>query len=192
MKFIFLDRDGVINKDPGGWTEKGYVTKWEDFYFLPGAIEAIKKLNQAGYEIIILSNQASVSRGYISMDELNVITDNMLKEITKNGGRIHSIFYCPHDKSEFCDCRKPKTGLFEIATKNIDIDFNQTYFIGDGVMDVEAGHEVGCRTILLLSGKTKLEAVDGWKHKPDFIKKDLAEAVDWLLSEENICQRKKS
>ncbi|NQT06462.1 MAG: HAD-IIIA family hydrolase [Candidatus Omnitrophica bacterium] len=184
MKIIFLDRDGVINKDPAGWTKHSYVTCPGDFHFLPGAKEAIKKLTDAGYEIIVLSNQAGISRGYYNTEALKAINEKMLKEITASGGRIRSTHYCHHKTDDGCNCRKPKTGLFEMATKAMKLDFNETFFIGDGSMDVEAGKKVGCKTILLLCGKSKLEDVKAWKYKPDYIKKDLSEAVDWLLEGE--------
>lgn len=181
MKHIFLDRDGVINKDPGGWTEYSYVTNLKEFLFLPGSLDAIRGLTEAGYEIVIISNQAGINKGHYSMDNLNEITEFMLKEIKKSGGKIRSVHYCPHRTEENCACRKPRVGLFKKAASARDIDFEKTYFVGDGGMDVEAGKEVGCKTILVLSGKSKLEDVKRWKIKPDFIKKDLKEAVDWIL-----------
>lgn len=184
MKTIFIDRDGVINKDPGGWTQHSYVTRWEDFHFLPGAIEAIVKLTKAGYEIAIISNQAGVNKGFFTMDDLNNINENMIRTISSRGGRIRSAHYCPHRSDEACDCRKPNTGLFMEALKGDKVDFNKTYFIGDGSMDVEAGRRMGCKTILLLSGKSRLEDIEGWRHKPDFVKKDLLEAVNWILEKE--------
>lgn len=184
-KPIFIDRDGVINKDPGGWTEHGYVTTWQQFHFLPGSLKAIKKLTDAGYEIVVVSNQAGINKGFYAMQALNEITGLMLKEIEKNGGRIHSVHYCPHRAEDNCGCRKPETGLFEKAVRGQSVNFNKTYFIGDGVMDVEAGIRMGLKTILLLSGKTRLEDVEKLEAKPDFIKKDLKEAVDWILSKEN-------
>ncbi|MBL7068766.1 MAG: D-glycero-beta-D-manno-heptose 1,7-bisphosphate 7-phosphatase [Candidatus Omnitrophica bacterium] len=182
MKIIFLDRDGVINKDPAGWTEHSYVTRLEDFIFLPGSREAIKRLTEAGYEIVIISNQAGINRGFFTKDDLKKINDNMLKNIESSGGKIRSAHYCPHTKEERCACRKPNTGLFKEATKNLDIDFNGAFFIGDGSMDIEAGESLGCKTILVLSGKSGLLDVKEWKTKPDFIKKDLAEAVEWMLN----------
>lgn len=181
MKVIFIDRDGVINKDPGGWTEHSYVTKWEDFHFLPGAKEAIKRLTMAGYKIILISNQAGVRKGYFSMQALKEINEKMINEILSSGGAVHSTHYCPHKKDDNCSCRKPGTGLFKKAVDGMDVDFNKTFFIGDGSMDIEAGKKIGCKTILVLSGKSKLEDIEEWKFKPDFIKHDLCEAVDWLL-----------
>ncbi|MFH1752752.1 MAG: HAD family hydrolase [Candidatus Omnitrophota bacterium] len=183
MKVIFIDRDGVINKDPGGWTKHSYVTNWEDFHFLPGSKNALKRLTQAGYDIMIISNQAGVNKGYFTPGELNKINDNMLKSIASAGGKVHSVHYCPHRSDESCGCRKPDTGLFKKAVKDLDIDFKRTFFIGDGATDIEAGNKIGCKTIMVLSGKSKEEDVDKWRYKPDYIKKDLSDAVEWLLEE---------
>ena len=105
----------------------------------------------------------------------------MIREISSAGGRVYSTHYCPHRPDEACGCRKPDTGLFEKATKGIDIDFQETYFIGDAATDIEAGKRMGCRTILVLSGKSCPEDVDKWVHKPDLVKKDLLEAVGSVL-----------
>ena len=181
MKAIFLDRDGVINKDPGGGD---YIKNWKEFEFLPGAIEAIKELNRNGYEIFVISNQAGVSKGLFSREDLDDITKNMLKELESNGARIRSINYCIHQPDEGCDCRKPKTGMIEAATKGLNIDFKKTYFIGDSKLDIDAGKNAGTKTILLLTGKTDPNEIKDWQIKPDFIKKDLKEAVEWVLKEE--------
>lgn len=176
-RVIFLDRDGVINRDPTG----GYVTNWEDFHFLDGSKEAIKKLTDSGYEVILISNQAGVAKGLYTLEALDEITRRMTAEIEKAGGKIGSVFYCPHRDEDNCDCRKPKTGLFRKATEGLDIDFGKTYFIGDGVMDIEAGRNAGCKTILVLSGKTSIDDRENWTAQPDYIFKDLLEAVNWLL-----------
>ena len=180
MKAIFLDRDGVINKDPGGGD---YIKSWGEFQFLPGAIEAIKKLNENGYEIFVISNQAGVRRGLFSQESLDEITQNMLKELEAQGARIRSVAYCTHRPDEGCSCRKPKTGMIERLTKGMDIDFKNTYFIGDSRLDVAAGKNMGCKTILLLTGKENSDSAKDWEARPDFIKKDLKEAVEWVLKE---------
>lgn len=182
MKVIFIDRDGVINKDPGGWTEHNYVTRWEEFRFIPGAKEALSRLTDAGYDIVVISNQAGINKGYFTMDDLNRINKNMLASISSAGGRIHSLHYCPHRQEENCGCRKPDTGLFREAARGLCVDFKNTFFIGDGSMDIEAGKKVGCKTILLLCGKSRKEDVKDWEYKPDYIKKDLLEAVNWIIN----------
>jgi len=179
-KVIFLDRDGVINKDPGGWTDHSYVVKKEHFIFLPGSIEALKKLKKAGYEIIITSNQAGVSKGYYTKDDLVDITNSMTEELAKNGVTIKKIYYCFHQNSDNCDCRKPKTGLFEKAEKELGIKASGNYYVGDGKMDVLAGKKMNFKTVLVLSGKTTEEILKTWDIKPDYLFKDLLEAVNFI------------
>jgi len=183
-KVIFLDRDGVINKDPAYINKYSYVTKWDEFKFLPGAKRAIKKLADAGYAIYIISNQAGIAKGYFTLKELANTTENMLREIEKAGGKIAGVFYCPHRDEDNCDCRKPKAGLFKKALKRGDIDFKKAFFIGDKIMDAQAGRAIGCRTILVLSGKESLRNKKNWKLEPDHVKRDLLDAVNWILRKE--------
>jgi len=175
MKVIFLDRDGVINRDPGFG---GYITCWKEFEFLPGALEAIKKLNQAGFEIIVISNQAGVAKGLYTLKDLDEITQNMLGEIGKSGGKISSVHYCPHKDEDNCSCRKPQTGLFARATKGRQVNFADTFFVGDNRRDVLAAKAIGAKSIFVLSGNTKLEELDV---RPDFVARDLLEAVDKII-----------
>jgi histidinol-phosphate phosphatase family protein len=190
-KVIFLDRDGVINKDPEHLKYQ-YVTKWKEFKFLPGVKRAIKKLTDAGYSIYIISNQAGISKKYFTMKDLRTITKKMKKELAKRGGRITDVFYCPHRTEDNCDCRKPKAGLFKKALKRGKIDFKDTFFIGDNIKDVQAGRAIGCRTVLVLSGKVRSRKDKGWAAKPrpfieksgtqpDFIKRDLSDAAEFIL-----------
>ena len=180
-KIIFIDRDGVINKDPGGWTEHNYVIRWEQFEFLPNSVKALKKLNGAGYDIVVISNQAGVGKGYYTEKELNQINGRMLEEIEKKGAQIRKAYYCVHQPSDNCDCRKPKTGLFRKAEKELSIKSAGSYFIGDVKTDVAGGRAMGLKSILILSGKTLLEDMRTWEIKPDYIFDDLSEAVDFIL-----------
>lgn len=175
MKTIFLDRDGVINRDPGFG---GYVTSWSEFEFLPGALEALRKLNQAGYRVIIISNQGGVSKGLYTLKGLNELTQKMIKAVEKAGGKIYSTHYCPHQDEDNCDCRKPKTGLFIQAARGLEINFARTFFVGDNRRDVLAARAIGAKSIFVLSGNTKLEELDV---QPDFVAGDLLEAVDKIV-----------
>ena len=182
-KVIFLDRDGVINKDPEHLKFQ-YVTRWKDFKFLPGAKRAIKKLTDAGYSIYIISNQAGVAKKYFSMRDLKRITANMMKEAEKAGGKITAAYYCPHRIEDNCGCRKPKAGLFKKALKRGPIDFKKAFFVGDNIRDVQAGKAIGCRTLLVLTGKVRSRKNNGWAAKPDFIKRDLLEAAEFILNKD--------
>lgn len=183
-KLIFIDRDGVINRDPGGWTKYSYVTKWEEFFFIDGSIEALKKLKDTGYKICLISNQGGISKEYFSRGDLDRINERMLSEIEKGGGKIDELYYCPHHDDDNCECRKPKTGMIEKAIRGTEIDLKNTFIIGDSLRDVEAGRRMGMKTIFVLSGKTPLAKTKDWPIQPDSIKKDLLEAVEWILREE--------
>jgi len=177
-KVIFLDRDGVINKDEGQ-----YITSWPEFEFLPGALEAIKKLTKSGFKLIVISNQAGVSKGLYTQEVLADITYNMQEKVRKAGGNISAVHYCMHRQDAGCECRKPKTGLFKQALKNSpNINTAESFMIGDSEKDIEAGKKAGCKTILVLTGKAKKkEDVCSFKTRPDFISNDLLDAVDSII-----------
>lgn len=183
MRAIFLDRDGVISKN--ATSPSGYVTKWEEFHFIAGSKKAIKKLTEAGFVIFIISNQGGVSKGIFTKKDLSRITKRMLKEIKEAGGKIKSVNYCIHKDEDNCSCRKPKTGLFKKATKGLRVNFKKAYFIGDAEKDIQAGKKVGCKTILVLSGKSKLKDKNNWQIKPDYVAKNLLDAVDKVVLERN-------
>ncbi len=180
MKYLFIDRDGVINKDPGGWTKSNYVTSWEDFHFIPGTLQALKMLKEKGIKVIVASNQGGVNKGLYTKDELNHISSSMLKEIEKSGGAIEEVFYCIHRDEDNCTCRKPKPGLLEMAAKKYGVDPKTTYFIGDTKTDIMAGKRAGCKAILVLSGKGSREDIESWEDKPDNVFENLLEAVKWI------------
>ena len=179
-KTIFLDRDGVINKDPGGWTPHSYVTKLEEFIIFPYAEKAIKKLNDAGFDIVIISNQAGVSKGHYTKEALDEVNKFMIDKLEKNGGKIKATFYCVHQNSDNCDCRKPRTGLFKKAEEKLGIEAKGSFFVGDGKTDVEAADTAGLKSVLVLSGKTDVKDVKDWSVKPDYIFDDLLEAVEFI------------
>ena len=182
MKLVFLDRDGVINAFPG----KGlYVTRREEFRLIPEAVEGIRLLTEAGFELHVVSNQGCVSHGLITPKELERLTDSMLKDIAAAGGRIAGVHYCTHQTSDRCDCKKPKTALFLRALKNRPVDMRRVAFVGDSEEDMLAGHALGCRKVLVLSGRLEKKDIENLSVKPDAVKRDLLEAARWLLAEKH-------
>jgi len=181
MKVVFLDRDGVINKFPGNGN---YVTKVKDFHFLPRALDAIRILTESGYAIFVVSNQAGVGKGVYSRQKLRAINQRMLKEVAANGGRIKEAFYCTHRSDAGCECRKPRLGsvykAFHSLKKSIGAA-RSSFFVGDTEVDIAAGHNAGCKTIFVLSGGQDRRTMRRWKVKPDYIVKDLYEAVGIIL-----------
>lgn len=174
---IFLDRDGVINVYPG---DRNYVTSKDEFFFINGAIEGIKMLKDQGCSIYVISNQAGVSKGIYSQKQLDEITALMKKELKKNGVALDGIFYCTHQDSDQCDCRKPKTGLLDHATRSSIPD--HCFFIGDSYIDVQTGNNFGCTTVLVLSGKeTDSSVVAQWDIQPDYIFANLKEAAEFII-----------
>lgn len=180
-KYVFIDRDGVINKDPDGWTEYSYVTRREDFHFLPGALKALKKLADAGYKSVIISNQQGVGKGYFTEEDLKDVTGKMLEEIKEAGGSVAGVYYCMHAKEENCSCRKPKPGLFEKAKEELGIDPTGKVYIGDTERDMKAGQSAGLKTVLVLSGKSSRNDAESWQTKPDFICDSILEAADLII-----------
>lgn len=184
MKVIFLDRDGVINEFPGNGK---YVTKIKEFHFIPGSIEAIKKLTDQDYKIFIISNQAGVGKGVFSKAKLESINNHMLKYVTKAGGKIKRSFYCTHKSDAGCDCRKPQIGNLKRAfslVKGSIRSAKKTFFVGDTEADIRTGYNAGCRTIFVLSGREDRRYMRKWEVKPDFIVKNLKKAVE-VIEHEN-------
>ena len=149
MKTIFLDRDGVINRNP---PNKGYVRRWSEFSFLPNALNAIRDLTEDGYRIIVVTNQAGIGKGLFSEDNLKDIHARMVTEITDTGGRIDAVYYCPHHPETGCECRKPKPGMLIRAADEHRMELSSAYLIGDSTTDIEAGRRAGTRTLLVLTG----------------------------------------
>ncbi len=181
MKLAFLDRDGVISI----FTPDDYIKKWEEFQFLPGSIEGLKLLLENGFKIVIVSNQAGVSRKIFTEEDLNDVTQKMLQELKKNGIEIFKVYYCIHKPEDNCNCRKPKTGMIEkFISEYGDFERNKAFFVGDSDVDIELGAKMGMKTILVLSGKTKsIEETEKWNYKPDFIVENLKEAARIMSKE---------
>ena len=149
MKTVFLDRDGVINRNP---PNMGYVRRWSEFSFIPNARKAIRELTQDGYRIIVVTNQAGIGRGLFSEEHLTDIHARMVAEIAEAGGRIDAVYYCPHHPDAGCECRKPKPGMLTRAGREHNIELSSAYLIGDSKTDIEAGQRAGTKTLLVLTG----------------------------------------
>lgn len=146
MRYVFLDRDGVINRK---LPEGVYVSDWSRFEWLPGAVEAIGRMNRAGLTVILITNQRGIALGLYTEAGLNQIHSAMRAELAEHGARVDAIYYCPHDKDE-CKCRKPDIGLFEQAMKDFPgIDARNSVVIGDSLSDIEAGRRLGMKTIFI-------------------------------------------
>ncbi|NTV29339.1 MAG: HAD-IIIA family hydrolase [Candidatus Omnitrophica bacterium] len=185
MKVVFLDRDGVINEFPGNGL---YVTKVKDFHLIPRALDALRRLTDAGYHIFVVSNQAGVGKGVYSKKKLDQITAHMLRHVEEHGARIDEVLYCTCKSSDACNCRKPRIGNIIKALGTLDRtidDARYTYFIGDTEGDIKAGKNAGCKTIFVLSGREDCEYMKRWDVRPDCIAEDLYDAVDIILEEDS-------
>lgn len=147
MRTIFLDRDGVINEN-----RDDYVKSWDEFQFLTGAREAIAHLTQAGYRIVVCSNQAAIAKGLVTIQTVEEIHHRMITEVAKVGGTIERVYYCPHGNNEHCICRKPRPGMLLQARDELGLDLRDAIFIGDSFTDIQAAITAGVFPILVLSG----------------------------------------
>ncbi len=181
MKYVFLDRDGVINEFPGNGN---YVTKVKNFHFISGSLEAIQKLTEAGFTIFVISNQAGVGKGVYSEDKLKRITKKLLKGVKESRGKIQKVLYCIHRSDAECDCRKPGIGNIENALNSlkqpIDVAAG-SFFVGDTKSDILTGFNAKLKTIFVLTGRCTKEQVKDWGIKPDYIVSDLLEATKIII-----------
>jgi D-glycero-D-manno-heptose 1,7-bisphosphate phosphatase len=179
-RVVFLDRDGVINED-----SPDYIKSWSEFFFLPKSIQAIKNLTENGFAIILITNQSIIGRKMVSLATLEHTHKMLCRSIHDKGGEITDIFFCPHDPADQCDCRKPKTGLFQQAQSKYLVDMPETFMVGDSAKDIEGARKAGCgHTILVQTGngpnaKNELAAKG---IVPDYIAIDLYQASEWILS----------
>lgn len=155
-KYIFLDRDGTLNVRP---PKACYIEKPEDFVWLPGARQAVKELKDAGYEIILISNQPGIARGRLTEGTLERIHEKMQAELREVGACIDHIYYCPHDWDEGCDCRKPKPGMLHQAQRDLSLDLTKCWMLGDDERDMHAGGDAGCHCMYITEQHPLLEAV---------------------------------
>jgi len=148
MSLIILDRDGVINHDSDDFIKS--PAEWEP---IEGSLEAIARLNQAGYGVIVITNQSGVSRGLLNTETLIKIHNKMRRMLAQVGGKIEAILYCPHGPDDHCECRKPLDGLFTELSTRLRVDLRDIPAVGDSLRDLQAAQSVGAKAILVKTGK---------------------------------------
>ncbi|MDO8311941.1 MAG: D-glycero-beta-D-manno-heptose 1,7-bisphosphate 7-phosphatase [Sideroxyarcus sp.] len=176
MKLIILDRDGVINYD-----SDQFIKNPEEWKPIPGSLEAIARLNQAGYRGVVATNQSGIGRGLFDMPMLNSIHDKMHKSLAQAGGRIDAIFFCPHANDANCACRKPKSGMIEEIAARYGVSLKDVPAVGDSLRDLEAAARLGAQPYLVLTGKGAKTQVKGSLPEGTLIFPDLAGVVASLL-----------
>jgi len=179
QKVVFLDRDGVINRD-----SPDYIKSWSEFEFLPGSLEALKQLTLNGFTIIVVTNQSMIHRKMVSLKTLDTIHARMKEAVQSNGGEIKDIFFCPHIPEEGCDCRKPNPGLIYKAKKKYGIDLETSIMVGDSAKDIQCARNAGCGCAILVqtgNGVTAETLLKERRIRPDFVARDLLSAVNWII-----------
>lgn len=176
MKLVILDRDGVINQDSDQFIKN--TTEWKP---IPGSLEAIARLNHAGYRVVVASNQSGIGRGLLDMGALNAINDKMYRSLAHVGGRIDALFYCPHAAEANCDCRKPKPGMFTDIAQRFNVDLAGVPSVGDSLRDLQAAAEAGAQPMLVLTGKGEKTRSGGGLPPGTPVYADLAEAVRHIV-----------
>ena len=177
VKLLILDRDGVINFDSDHFIKS--PAEWKP---IPGSIEAIARLNQNGFRVVVATNQSGIGRGLFDMATLNAINDKMMEQVFRAGGRIDAIFFCPCTAEQNCHCRKPDTGMFEEIAARYQMGLNGVPSIGDSQRDLEASAKSGCAPVLVLTGKGKKTRDKGDMPPGTRVFADLAAAADALIA----------
>ena len=197
QRAIFLDRDGTLNE------ERGYITELAQFSLYDYAAEAVRHINAAGWLAIVVTNQAGIARGFYTESFLDELHAAMRTQLLAQGARLDGVYYCPHLMPErfephkledaalqpwriVCDCRKPKPGMLERAARELEIDLSASVIIGDRYGDIAAGHAVGARGALVLTGhgQSEYEQRAQWLRQPEFMADNLLAAVEQILSDE--------
>jgi D-glycero-D-manno-heptose 1,7-bisphosphate phosphatase len=176
MKLLMLDRDGVINHD-----SDQYIKSPAEWKPIKGSIEAIARLTQAGWRIVVATNQSGIARGLFDTSTLNAIHDAMHKTVLQAGGRIEAIFFCPHAADFNCDCRKPKAGMLQAIERRLNIPLAGVPYVGDSLKDLQAAVTAGARPILVLTGKGRKTREEGGLPEGTEVFADLAAFASHLV-----------
>ncbi len=147
IKLVVLDRDGVINHESAD-----FIKSADEWRPIKGSLEAIARLSQAGYDVVVLTNQSGIGRGYFDANTLAQIHVRMIDHVQQHGGKIQSIFFCPHHPDDGCDCRKPKAGLYDELASRLKLSFDNVFSVGDSVRDLLAARAAGAKPVLVKTG----------------------------------------
>ncbi|MGZ5081228.1 MAG: D-glycero-beta-D-manno-heptose 1,7-bisphosphate 7-phosphatase [Usitatibacter sp.] len=177
MKLVILDRDGVINIE-----SDQYIKSPAEWRPIPGSIEAIARLNQSGFRVVVATNQSGIGRGLFDMGTFNAINDKMMEMVFRQGGRIDALFFCPHTADENCNCRKPRTGMLEEIAARFHTELKGVPSVGDSLKDLQAAEAVGAQPILVLTGKGAKTRDDGGLPKKTVVYENLAEVARHLIA----------
>ncbi len=158
QRAVFIDRDGVICRN-----RKDHVKSWEEFVFLPGTLNALARLSHSDFLVIVITNQAIISRGIVPAEVVEDIHHRMVREVEAAGGRIDRVLYCPHRPDENCGCRKPQPGLLLQAAREMRINLPSSWLIGDALSDMAAARRAGCGRCLVLTGRGRRELIRCWQ-----------------------------
>ena len=174
-KSIFIDRDGVVVEDVG------YHHEIKDLKLISNAIEGLKLLKN--YKLIIVTNQSGIGRGYFAIKDFENFNNHLVQKLKKHNIKIEKTYVCPHRPDDNCECRKPKTKLIKDAEKEFNVDIKKSFMIGDKKIDIQMGHNAGCKSILVLTGNGMKEKENS---NADYIAKDLLEAARWIKENEKV------
>lgn len=177
MKLVILDRDGVINVD----SDK-YIKSPAEWQPIPGSIEAIARLHQGGFRVVVATNQSGIGRGLFDMSTFNAMNDKMMEMVFRQGGRIDALFFCPHTDAENCHCRKPRTGMFEEIAARYHMELKGVPCVGDAIRDLQAAEAVGGQPVLVLTGKGRQTKEDERLPRRTLVFADLAEVSRHLVA----------
>jgi D-glycero-D-manno-heptose 1,7-bisphosphate phosphatase len=175
---VFLDRDGTLAE------EVGYLNHLTRFRMFPFAASAVRRLNEAGLPVIVITNQSGVGRGHFPESLVHEVHEFMKQQLAATGAQVDAVYYCPHTSSDNCSCRKPKTEMLDRAAREHFIDLRRSFVVGDKYDDIELAHNAGAQSILVRTGYGEGELAwhaAKWPSQPVFVARDLEEATDWIL-----------
>ena len=173
---IFLDRDGTIMRDAS------HVGEVDQVVLIPNAVPSLKRLQDAGYKLFVITNQSGVGRGYFTREAVESIHTRLNEQFNQAGVRFERYYVCPHHPEDNCECRKPKPKLLLDAAREYGLDLSRSFMIGDRASDIQAGVNAGARSILVLTGVGRETLAKG-ETKPDHVAHDIAEATTWILDQ---------